>query len=78
MCANRDQGLNPGPLMCVVRRSCTPQSWLQQVRFSVAIDKLEQASSNGGTSATCGTLEPLRKKENKRKFWHNVALWLIN
>ena len=31
---------------------------------------VKQASSNGGTSVKCGTLEPLKNKENKRKFWH--------
>ena len=29
---------------------------------------LEQASSNGGTCATCCTLESYKNKENKRKF----------
>ena len=42
---------------------------------SPSCDTLSPLASNGGTCATCGTLEAHKNTENERKFWqiwHNV------
>ena len=36
---------------------------------------MAQASSKGGTSATCGTTEPLKNKEIKGHFGTFGAMW---